>query len=51
MGGDEGRAGFEAAVDFPGRSPSLVGIEEMQRQQASGGIERSVGRIVDIALL
>jgi hypothetical protein len=51
MGGHEGRAGFEAAVDFSRRSPSLVGVEEMQRQQAGGGIERAIGRIVDIALL
>ena len=51
MRGHEGRARFETAVDFPCRSPSFVNVEEMQREQAGGGIERPVGRIVDIALL
>ena len=51
MGGHKGRAGFETSVDFPCRSPSFVDIEEMQREQAGGGIERPVGRIVDITLL
>jgi len=51
MGGHEGRAGSETAVDFLGRPPPLVDVEEMKREQACGGIERPFGRIVDIALL
>ena len=51
MGGNKGRAGFEATVDFLCRPPPFIGTEKVKREQAGGGIERPSGRVVDIALL
>ena len=51
MGGHEGRARPEAAMDFAGRPPPFIGIEEMQREQAGRGIEGSIRRVVDKTLV
>ena len=48
MGGDEGRAGLQAAMDFRDRAPPFLRGQEMQGQQAGGRIERPLRRIVDI---
>ena len=45
------RAGLEAAVDFDSSTSPLREGHEVQCQQAGGCIERSLRRVVDIALV
>ena len=47
----EGRARLQAPVDLGEGAPALVRCQKVQGQQAGGGIERAVGRVVDIAVM